>query len=143
MNIASTPSHFSSMAHVAHTSVFVWTNTCVSQHKHLLVHLSCHSITKTKQGPFMGPSQLGTRMGQWRQRLSSSGAASSWRPAPLSTSRRCRALTCLPPRPPVQPTAMPVGGIQTSRCDSLTMLDGHVGSWAAAWMLWIGVRIVE
>src|SRR6185312_13873937 len=25
---------------------------CVSQHKHLLVHLSCHSITKTKQGPF-------------------------------------------------------------------------------------------
>jgi hypothetical protein len=24
----------------------------VSQHKHLLVHLSCHSITKTKQGPF-------------------------------------------------------------------------------------------
>ena len=26
----------------------------VSQHKHLLVHLSCHSITKTKQGPFKG-----------------------------------------------------------------------------------------
>ena len=26
--------------------------SCVSQHKHLLVHLSCHSITKTKQGPF-------------------------------------------------------------------------------------------
>src|SRR6185312_2032024 len=25
-------------------------NSCVSQHKHLLVHLSCHSITKTKQG---------------------------------------------------------------------------------------------
>src|SRR6185436_1608928 len=24
----------------------------VSRHKHLLVHLSCHSITKTKQGPF-------------------------------------------------------------------------------------------
>ena len=24
----------------------------VSQHKHLLVHLSCHSIIKTKQGPF-------------------------------------------------------------------------------------------
>src|SRR6185369_16432993 len=24
--------------------------SCVSQHKHLLVHLSCHSITKTKQG---------------------------------------------------------------------------------------------
>ena len=40
------------MAHVAHTSVFVWTNLLVSQHKHLLVHLSCHSITKIKQGPF-------------------------------------------------------------------------------------------
>ena len=26
--------------------------SCVSQHKHLLVHLSCHSITKTKQGTF-------------------------------------------------------------------------------------------
>ena len=26
--------------------------SCVSQHKHLLVHLSCHSITKTKQGSF-------------------------------------------------------------------------------------------
>ena len=26
--------------------------SCVSQHKHLLVHLSCHSITKTKLGPF-------------------------------------------------------------------------------------------
>jgi len=26
--------------------------TCVSQHKHLLVHLSCNSITKTKQGHF-------------------------------------------------------------------------------------------
>src|SRR6185369_633436 len=26
--------------------------SCVSQHKYLLVHLSCHSITKTKQGPF-------------------------------------------------------------------------------------------
>jgi hypothetical protein len=26
--------------------------SCVSQHKHLLVHLSCPSITKTKQGPF-------------------------------------------------------------------------------------------
>src|SRR6185295_12708704 len=28
---------------------------CVSQHKRLLVHLSCHSITKTKQGPFNLP----------------------------------------------------------------------------------------
>src|SRR6185436_7024019 len=31
MSIASTLSHFSSMAHVAHTSVFVWTNLlCIS-----------------------------------------------------------------------------------------------------------------
>jgi hypothetical protein len=29
--------------------------SCVSQHKHLLVHISCHSITKTKQGPFNLP----------------------------------------------------------------------------------------
>ena len=29
--------------------------SCVSQHKHLLVHLSCHSITKTKEGPFTWP----------------------------------------------------------------------------------------
>ena len=27
---------------------------CVSQHKHLLVHLTCHSIIKTKQEPFTG-----------------------------------------------------------------------------------------
>ena len=33
--------------------------TCVSQHKHLLVHLSCHSITKTKQGPFTGGGRDG------------------------------------------------------------------------------------
>ena len=30
--------------------------SCVSQHKHLLVYLSCHSITKTKQGPFTRPA---------------------------------------------------------------------------------------
>ena len=30
--------------------------SCVSQHKYLLVHLSCHSITKTKQGPFTRPA---------------------------------------------------------------------------------------
>ena len=29
--------------------------SCVSQHKHLLVHLSCHSITKTKQGLSISP----------------------------------------------------------------------------------------
>ena len=53
MSIASALSHFSSMAHVAHTSVFVWTN-------HLCISI-CHIISppnvvtqlpKTKQGPF-------------------------------------------------------------------------------------------
>lgn len=34
--------------------VYLWTNPCVSQHKHLLVHLGSYSISKTKQGPFNG-----------------------------------------------------------------------------------------
>src|SRR6185369_7973299 len=29
--------------------------SCVSHHKHLLVHLSCHSISKTKLEPFSKP----------------------------------------------------------------------------------------
>jgi hypothetical protein len=28
------------------TLVYPWTNSCVSQHKHILVHLGCHTITK-------------------------------------------------------------------------------------------------
>jgi hypothetical protein len=35
------------------THMYLWTNhLCVSL-KHILVHLDCHSITKTKQEPFM------------------------------------------------------------------------------------------
>ena len=30
----------------------LWANLLCISHKHILVHLSCHSITKTKQGPF-------------------------------------------------------------------------------------------
>jgi hypothetical protein len=30
----------------------MWTNLLCISHNHILVHLSCHSITKTKQGPF-------------------------------------------------------------------------------------------
>jgi hypothetical protein len=30
----------------------MWTNLLCISHDHILVHLSCHSITKTKQGPF-------------------------------------------------------------------------------------------
>ena len=32
--------------------VHLWTNLLCISHKHILVHLGCHSITKTKQGPF-------------------------------------------------------------------------------------------
>jgi hypothetical protein len=32
--------------------MYLWTNFLCISHKHILVHLGCHSITKTKQGPF-------------------------------------------------------------------------------------------
>ena len=52
MSIASTLSYFPPW-HILLILVYLCgLITCVSQHKHLLVHLSCHSITKTKQGPF-------------------------------------------------------------------------------------------
>jgi len=35
-----------------HHHIFMWTNLLCISHKHILVYLSCHSITKTKQGPF-------------------------------------------------------------------------------------------
>jgi hypothetical protein len=34
-------------------------STCVSQYKHILVHLGYHSITKTKLGPFTMPTPTG------------------------------------------------------------------------------------
>jgi hypothetical protein len=43
------------MAKVAHPIVYLWTNSCVSQHKNILVHLNCHSFNKIKQGPFNLP----------------------------------------------------------------------------------------
>jgi hypothetical protein len=33
----------------------LWTKFMCISHKHILVHLGCHSITKTKQGPFTRP----------------------------------------------------------------------------------------
>jgi hypothetical protein len=35
--------------------LYLWTNFLCISHKHILVHLSFHSITKTKQGPFNLP----------------------------------------------------------------------------------------
>jgi hypothetical protein len=34
------------------TLVYMWTKSCVSQHKNILIHLSYHPLTKIKQGPF-------------------------------------------------------------------------------------------
>ena len=31
--------------------MYLWTNYLRISYKHILVHLGCHSITKTKQGP--------------------------------------------------------------------------------------------
>jgi hypothetical protein len=35
--------------------LYLWTNFLCISHKYILVHLSYHSITKTKQGPFNLP----------------------------------------------------------------------------------------
>ena len=32
--------------------MYLWTNFLCISHNHILVHLGCHLITKTKQGPF-------------------------------------------------------------------------------------------
>jgi hypothetical protein len=34
------------------TQLYLWTNPLCISHKHILVHLGCHSITKTKLGTF-------------------------------------------------------------------------------------------
>jgi hypothetical protein len=54
MSFVTYPSHFTSMAWVAHTSVPVDYHLCIS-HLITLVHLDCHSITKTKHGSFNLP----------------------------------------------------------------------------------------
>jgi hypothetical protein len=41
--------------HVLLTLVYLWTNHLCISHKHILVHLGCHSITKTKQRTFHHP----------------------------------------------------------------------------------------
>ena len=38
------------------TQVYLWTNHLCISHLNTLVHLGCHSIIKTKQGPFTGQS---------------------------------------------------------------------------------------
>ena len=38
------------------TQVYLWTNHRCISHLNTLVHLGCHSITKTKQGPFRWPA---------------------------------------------------------------------------------------
>jgi hypothetical protein len=34
--------------------IYLWTSSLCISYKYILVHLSCHSVTKTKQGPFRG-----------------------------------------------------------------------------------------
>ena len=53
VSYATYPSHFTSMAWVLLTQVFLWTNLLCKSLNHTLVHLGCHSITKTKQRPFI------------------------------------------------------------------------------------------
>jgi hypothetical protein len=47
---------FPPLWHMLLTHMYLWTNYLCISHKTQLVHLSCHSITKTKQGPFTGPT---------------------------------------------------------------------------------------
>ena len=59
--------------------------SCVSRHKHLLVHLSCHSITKTKQVPFSPASPEATAFARiWAV---DRGTGASQRPGSLPALR--------------------------------------------------------
>jgi hypothetical protein len=49
---------FSPLWHVLLTQVYLWTNLLCISHKHILVHLGCHSITKTKLGTFQPITSL-------------------------------------------------------------------------------------
>jgi hypothetical protein len=42
------------------THMYLWINHICISLKHILVHLGCHLITKTKQGPFIVAPSLGT-----------------------------------------------------------------------------------
>jgi hypothetical protein len=82
--------------------------TYVSRYKHLLVHLSCHSITKTKQGPYMlnnplpPPSLMGGDNHQeWQEScssiwsLSKRKSSAGWRSAPALSPKMRRGLSVL------------------------------------------------
>ena len=56
--------------------------SCVSQHKHLLVHLSCHSITKTKQGPFRRSPRGAGRAPAVGGLAAAEGSTSAWSRSP-------------------------------------------------------------
>jgi len=75
----------STLWHILLTHMFLWTNHLCISINHILVHLSCHSITKTKQGPFNLPL-----FGNWWQlykdmEIKLLGQA--------STSHKCKLLT--------------------------------------------------
>ena len=52
----------SSSWHELLTHVYLWTNHLCISHLNTLVHLGCHSITKTKQGPFTNTYTSDTTM---------------------------------------------------------------------------------
>ena len=65
--------------------------SCVSQHKHLLVHLNYHSITKIKQGPFRRPQTSPSKL-SLEPRPSSEGKAAVVTKTGIPViTRRCRA----------------------------------------------------
>jgi hypothetical protein len=45
--------------------IHLWTNLLCISYKHILVHLTCHSITKTKQGPSSASVLLVRRAKCW------------------------------------------------------------------------------
>jgi hypothetical protein len=69
----------------SHMMYLLTNHLCISL-KHILVHLGCHSIIKTKQGPFTTPrrwmdriwSSTGGRLGRWRSRAVAAGVDTWW-----------------------------------------------------------------
>jgi hypothetical protein len=59
---------FSPSWHMLLTHMYLWTNHLCISHLTQLIHLGCHSITKTKQGPFTragGSSYGGGELVAW------------------------------------------------------------------------------
>jgi hypothetical protein len=54
-NLCNISRPFPSPWHMLLTHMYLWTNHLCISYKTQLVHLSCYSITKTKQGPFTYP----------------------------------------------------------------------------------------